>query len=65
MNGKEQVFHKWVTSDMNYNYSNENVHNTLIQKLDDEQLEGSGFVFQCIVDVLSEISKFNDIQASS
>ena len=36
-----------------------------MQKLDDEQLEGSGFLFQYIVDVLLEISEINDIQSSS
>ena len=36
-----------------------------MQKLDDEQLEGSGFVFQEIEEVILEIYKVNDIQASS
>ena len=36
-----------------------------MQKLDDEQLEGSGFVFQEIKVVILEIHKVNDIQASS
>ena len=36
-----------------------------MQKLDDEQLEGSGFVFQEIEEVTLEIYKVNDIQASS
>ena len=35
---EEIVFHKWVKSDFNYKHTNENVHNTLMQKLDDEQL---------------------------
>ena len=43
----------------------EDVHNTVMQKLDDEQLEGSGFVFQCIVEVMIEKHQVNDIQASS
>ena len=43
----------------------QDVHISLIQKIDDEQLEGSGFVFQCIVDVILEVYKYNDIQASS
>ena len=34
-------------------------------KLDDEQLEGSGFVLNGIVNVILEIYKINDIQASS
>ena len=42
----------------------QDTHNTLMQKLDDEQLEGSGFQFQEI-EVLLEIYKVNDIQASS
>ena len=36
-----------------------------MQKLDDEQLEGSGFVLNGIVNVILEIYKINDIQASS
>ena len=36
-----------------------------MQKLDDQQLEGSGFVLNGIVNVILEIYKINDIQASS
>ena len=49
---EEVVFHKWVKSDLNYNHTNLNVHNSLMQKLDDEQLEGSGFVLNGIVNVI-------------
>ena len=58
---EEIVFHKWVKSDFNYNHiqstfdTNHTIHNTLIQKLDDEQLEGSGFVLNGIVNVVLEI----------
>ena len=68
---EEIVFHKWVKSDFNYNHTqiafgtNPNVHNILMQKLDDEQLEGSGFVLNGIVNVIMEVYKVNDIQASS
>ena len=31
------------------------IHSSLMQKLDDEQLEGSGFVLNCIVNVILEI----------
>ena len=68
---EEVVVHKWVKSDFNYNHiqstfgTNPNVHNILMQKLDDEQLEGSGFVLNGNVNVLMEIYKVNDIQASS
>ena len=69
VNGEEIVFHKWVISDFNYNHTNHTdraaSHNTLMQKLDDEQLEGSGFVLNRIVNVILEIYKVNDIQASS
>ena len=71
INGEEIVFHKWVKSDFNYNHTqtafgtNPNNHNILMQKLDDEQLEGSGFVLNGIVNVILEIYKVNDIQASS
>ena len=72
-NGEEEevVFHKRVKSDFNYNHTqiafgtNPNIHNILMQKLDDEQLEGSGFVLNGIVNVILEIYKDNDIQASS
>ena len=64
VNGKEKVFKKWIKSDLTYNHTNEIVHNPLMQKLDEERLERSGFVFQCIVDVTLQIHKVNDIQAS-
>ena len=63
--GEEKVFKRWVKSDLIYNYLDQDVHNTLMQKLDDEQLEGSGFVFQEIEEVILEIYKVIDIQASS
>ena len=69
-NGEEEVvFKKWIKSDLTYNGTQhsvqQDIHNTLMQKLDDEQLEGSGFVFQEIEEVILEIYKVNDIQASS
>ena len=54
-----------MKSDLMYNNIQPDTHNTLMQKLDDEQLEGSGFVFQEIDEVILEIYKVNDIQASS
>ena len=66
VNGEEQVFKRWVQSALTYNHmQQEDVHNILIQKLDDEQLEGSGFQFQEIEEVILEIYKVKDIQASS
>ena len=67
INGEKNVFHNWVKSELNYNHSNEDItiHNTLIQKLDEEQLEGSGFVFQYMEEAVLEIYKVNDIKASS
>ena len=69
-NGEEEVVSKrWIKSDLTYNGTQhsvqQDIHNTLMQKLDDEQLEGSGFVFQAIEEVILEIYKVNDIQASS
>ena len=61
----EEVFKRWIKSDLTYNNTQQDTHNTLMQKLDDEQLEGSGFVFQEIEEVILEIYKVNDIQASS
>ena len=65
VNGEEEVFKRWIKSDLTYNNTQQDIHNTLMQKLDDEQLEGSGFVFQEIEEVILEIYKVNDIQASS
>ena len=65
INGEEEVFKRWIKSDLIYNHTQQDTHNTIMQKLDDEQLEGSGFVFQEIEEVISEIYKVNDIQASS
>ena len=62
---EENVFHKWVKSDFNHNHTQDSIHNTLLQKVIDEQLEGSGFVLNCIVNVVLEIYKVNDNQASS
>ena len=41
INGKENVFHKWVKSDFKYNHTNPDhtIHNTIMQKIDDEQME--------------------------
>ena len=66
VNGEEEVFKRWIKSDLLYNNSTQQeIHNKLMQKLDDEQLEGSGFQFQEIEEVILEIYKVNDIQASS
>ena len=71
VNGEEEVFKRWIKSDLIYNHTQQDtegashVHNSLIQKLDDEQLEGSGFQFQEIEEVILEIYRVNDIQASS
>ena len=43
----------------------QDVHTSLIHKLDDEHLEGSSFHFQEIEEVILEVYKVNDIQASS
>ena len=65
VNGEEEVFKRWIKSDLMYNNIQPDTHNTLMQKLDDEQLEGSGFLFQETEEVILEIYKVNDIQASS
>ena len=55
---EENVFHKWVKSNFNYNHTQDSIraalHNTLMQKSDDEQLEGPSFVLKGIVNVLLE-----------
>ena len=62
---EENVCHKCVKSDFNYNHTflDHTIHNTFGQNLDDEQLEGSGFVVNRIINVILEIYKINDIQA--
>ena len=66
---EENVFHKWVKSVFNYNHTNHHTqdsnHISLMQELDDEQLEGSDFVLNRIVNVILEIYNVNDIEASS
>ena len=70
-NREEEVIKKWVKSDLTYNHMQHDtegashVHISLLQKLDDEQLEGSGFQFQEIEEVILQIYKVNDIQAYS
>ena len=65
---KKMYFTNGYKSDFNYNHilstfgTNLNVHNSLMQKLDDEQLEGSGFVLNGIVNIIMEVYKVNDIQ---
>ena len=65
INGEENKFHKCVKLDFNFDHTNDKVHNSLIQNLDDEQLEGSGFQFQEKEELSLEIYKTNDIHASS
>ena len=65
LNGGENVFHKWLKSDLNYNQTKQDVLHKILQTLADEQLEGSVFVFQYIEQAVFEIYKINGIQASS
>ena len=66
INGEKEVFKRWIKSDLIYNKSTQQeIHNKLMQKIDDEQLEGSGFQFQEIEEVILEIFKVRDNQASS
>ena len=69
--GEEEVFKRWIQSDLKYNHIQQDtegashVHNSLIQKLDDDQLEGSEFQFREIEEAILQIYKVRDIQASS
>ena len=76
VNGEEEVFKRWIKSDLIYNHLQSGTqqsclsvqqctHHTLIQKIDSLQLEGSGFQFQEIEEVILEIYRVRDIQASS
>ena len=70
----EEVFKRWIKSDLIYNHSNtaslashedHTIHNKLMQNIDDLELEESGFRYQEIEEVILEIYKVNDIKASS
>ena len=66
VNGEEEVFKRWIKSDLLYNNSTQQeIHDKLMQKIDDEQLEGSGFQFQEIEEDILEVYNVRDIQASS
>ena len=66
VNGEEEVFKSWIKSDLLYNNSTQQeIQNKLMQKIDDEQLEGSNFQCQEIEEVILDIHKVRDIQASS
>ena len=43
VNGEEDIFRRWIKSDILYNQLEPDTHSSLMQKLDDEQLEGSVF----------------------
>ena len=63
INGEEEVFKRWIKSDLIYNNSTQQeIHDKLMQKIDDEQLEGSGFQFQEIEEVILEIYKVRDFK---
>ena len=62
---EEEVFKRWIKSDLLLSNSTHQEIHKLMQKIDDEQLEGSGFQFQEIGEVILEIYKVRDIQASS
>ena len=52
INGEEEVIKRWVKSDLMYTRMQQDVQNSLLQKLDDEQLEGSGFQIQELEEVI-------------
>ena len=62
-----ELFLRWIKSDMIFNHGN--YHSTirlqLMQHTDDEQLEGSGFQFDCISEVIFEFYRILDIKANS
>ena len=43
--------YKRVKLSLNYIHMNQDLHHIFKEKIDDEQLEGSGLVFRCINDV--------------
>ena len=65
INGKK--FHKWLESDFLYSYDRnlDGIHNSLMQKVEDKELKGSGFEFVQIKEAIIEIYKVRDLQASS
>ena len=49
-----------------YNFEiNNDIHTLLLQQIEDEQLEGCGFVFQDNTEVRIDIYRTRDISASS
>ena len=64
-NEKEETFNRWIQTDLLHNFDKNDAHAILIEKVDDEELEGSGFQFQYIEEGIIEIYKIKDIKASS
>ena len=50
---------------MMYTYDSQDVHTQMMQCVDDEQLEGSGFQFDRITEIIIEFYKTHNIKASS
>ena len=65
VNGEDHFFHKWLKSKLNHSHIGQDVHQLLIKKKDDGQLEVSGFVSQFIKGVILELYKVKHIQDSA
>ena len=48
-----------------YNYDSNDFHQQMLECVDDEQLEGSSFLFQNITDVIIDFHRTRDFSASS
>ena len=48
-----------------YNYNSQDIHTQIITCVDEEELEGSGFAFQNITDIIIEFYKTRNISAGT
>ena len=65
INDIEDVFSRWIKSNMMHNYDSNDFHQQMLECVDDEQLEGSSFLFQNITDVIIDFYRTRDFSASS
>ena len=65
INDTEEAFRIWITSNMMFYYDTHDIHQKMLECVDDEHLEGSGFVFQNITEVIFGFLRIRDISASS
>ena len=65
INRKDEVFRSGIKSNLMYNYDVHDIHQQILECVDDEQLEGSGFQFDFISTVTIEFYRIRDVMAYS